>query len=201
MSESRYAQIVEDRRRTLGAYCLQDFRELAQLAGHIERLRPGRVLEIGVCEGGWLYVMAPFFAPGATLVGIDPLTKSIIREERLSATLAKLAADHTVHLIWANSESAEAFGQVREVLDGQKLDLLHIDGAHDYESVLADWQNYGAFVRPGGLVVFHDISSRHGAEEVHRVWDRIVAEGRFRTTEISVREKDVGIGVVEIDDG
>lgn len=37
-----------------------------------------------------------------------------------------------------------------------EADLLLIDGDHTREGVQADWVNFRPFVRPGGLVVFHD---------------------------------------------
>ena len=40
------------------------------------------------------------------------------------------------------------------------VDMLFIDGDHLYKSVLADWLLYKSFVRPGGLIVFHDAVSQ-----------------------------------------
>jgi len=37
------------------------------------------------------------------------------------------------------------------------IDLLFIDGSHEYPDVLEDFQNYFPHVRRGGIVAFHDI--------------------------------------------
>lgn len=36
------------------------------------------------------------------------------------------------------------------------IDVLFIDGAHWYEGVKDDWNNFSPFVKKGGWVVFHD---------------------------------------------
>mgnify|MGYP001560589978 CR=1 FL=1 len=40
------------------------------------------------------------------------------------------------------------------------VDLLFIDGDHQYASVLTDWLLYSPLVKPGGLVAFHDVALR-----------------------------------------
>jgi predicted O-methyltransferase YrrM len=37
------------------------------------------------------------------------------------------------------------------------IDRLFIDGSHDYEDVLADFQSFSPCVKPGGVVAFHDV--------------------------------------------
>lgn len=44
------------------------------------------------------------------------------------------------------------------VPDGS-LDLVYIDGGHDYETVLSDLLVYPAKVRPGGIIAGHDYKS------------------------------------------
>ena len=38
----------------------------------------------------------------------------------------------------------------------EPLELLFVDGDHSYEGARADYQRWGAFVRPGGHLLFHD---------------------------------------------
>jgi len=44
---------------------------------------------------------------------------------------------------------------------GTPIDLLFIDGDHVYEAVKQDYQSWKPYVRPGGLLVFHDYDDRH----------------------------------------
>jgi len=36
------------------------------------------------------------------------------------------------------------------------IDVLFIDGGHEYEEVKDDWDNFSPFVKKGGVVYFHD---------------------------------------------
>lgn len=38
-----------------------------------------------------------------------------------------------------------------------KIDLLFIDGAHEYDAVLQDYEQWSPLVRPGGMIAFHDV--------------------------------------------
>lgn len=51
------------------------------------------------------------------------------------------------------------------------IDVLFIDGGHDYETAKADFEKFFPFVRPGGIVFMHDvIHPRYG---VNKMWDEI----------------------------
>ena len=56
------------------------------------------------------------------------------------------------------------------------IDLLHIDGFHTYEACSRDFHNWFPKIKPGGLILMHDIMVRHADFGVWRLWDELVNE-------------------------
>jgi hypothetical protein len=58
----------------------------------------------------------------------------------------------------------------------ESIDLLHIDGFHTYASVKHDFDLWFSKVKPGGIVLFHDIAVRHADFGVWRLWEELEAQ-------------------------
>jgi hypothetical protein len=69
------------------------------------------------------------------------------------------------------------FDEARQNFADETVDILHIDGLHTYGAVLHDFENWLSAVKPGGLVLLHDISARHGDFGVWRVWEELESRG------------------------
>ncbi|MBO9520583.1 MAG: class I SAM-dependent methyltransferase [Nocardioidaceae bacterium] len=61
------------------------------------------------------------------------------------------------------------------------LALLFIDGGHSEEPAQADYTGFAHWVRPGGVLVIHDVFERpeDGGQAPFHVWQRAVASGDF----------------------
>ena len=84
------------------------------------------------------------------------------------------------------------------ITDG--LDLLFIDADHTYEGVKADYLLYKDNVKPGGLIVFHDIihHPNHPTVGVDRFWNELKADPLIKTKEFVENPEQgwAGIGMV-----
>jgi predicted O-methyltransferase YrrM len=118
----------------------------------VQELRPRAVLEIGTALGGTLFLLTRVAAPDAILLSID---RSFERRRPLFEAFA--VDRQRVSFLAGDSHAAETRARVERELGDRKLDLLFIDGDHSAQGVRADFELYSDLVRPGGLVVFHDI--------------------------------------------
>ena len=64
------------------------------------------------------------------------------------------------------------------------IDLLLIDGAHDEQAVRRDWNDWSKFVRPGGVVVFHDARLFEGGWTKPEDGPVRVVDGLFRNSRL-----------------
>jgi predicted O-methyltransferase YrrM len=144
----------------------------AEIEGLLQRLEeepPRRMLEIGTCTGGSLFLFAQVSAPDAHVISVDlpdgdfgggypgwktPLYRSFARPQQ------------RLELLRADSHDPATLEQVRTLLAGEELDFLFIDGDHSYEGVRQDFESYSPLVREGGVIGFHDIAAPPGGGPV-----------------------------------
>lgn len=86
------------------------------------------------------------------------------------------------------SDFSAALGQFSD----ESIDLLHIDGLHTYEACSHDFWSWLPKVKPGGIVLLHDICARHADFGLWRLWEEINA----RFTDTFEFRHSWGLGVV-----
>ena len=91
------------------------------------------------------------------------------------------------------SHDTSSVEKVDKVLNGEKLDLLFIDGDHTYKSVLCDWLLYKNFVAKGGIIAFHDCVANDDNYGVPKFLKKIKSfDGSIKLKKI-VESKNFGI--------
>lgn len=68
------------------------------------------------------------------------------------------------------------FEEAAGKFDNASLDILHIDGLHTYEAVKSDFETWYCKVKPGGIILFHDIEARIKDFGAWKYWQELEAE-------------------------
>lgn len=103
-----------------------------------------------------------------------------------------------LYLLREDSHQQETLEKVKEILNGNQLDFLFIDGDHSYEGVKKDFEMYSSLVRKEGIIAFHDIV-KHPAEtkcEVEKLWNEIKNKFAFQELIQDRKQNWAGIGVI-----
>jgi len=72
------------------------------------------------------------------------------------------------------------FSEALQQFSDASIDLLHIDGLHTYEAVNRDFWSWLPKVKPGGIILLHDICARHADFGIWHLWEEI--KDRFAET-------------------
>jgi hypothetical protein len=141
------------------------------------------------------------------LAGITPSVRQFVgidvrmHNAGVVAALAPPTVDVT-H-IEGSSRETRVRNDLITALDGNLLDLLFIDGDHEYEGVRSDFVQYRDLVAPGGLIVFHDIVQDHGLDfwsgGVPRLWREIREHFPYWEFVDDPNQDAFGIGAIEHD--
>ena len=115
---------------------------------------PQRVLEIGTADGGTLYLLAWASSGRAQILSLDIRS---FESWRLRLYRGFARRGQHVEVFVKDSRLDDTRGAVQRFFGNEPLDLLFIDGDHQYEAIRDDFERYAALVRSGGLVALHDI--------------------------------------------
>ena len=83
------------------------------------------------------------------------------------------------------------FSEALAHFNDDSIDLLHIDGLHTYDAVTEDFTTWYPRVKPGGIILFHDVRARLLDFGAWKFWDEI--ELRHETF---VFNQGFGLGVL-----
>lgn len=180
----------------------QKISEISLVLDFLKKEQIKTILEIGTFMGGTALVWANYVFPGGRVICVD-----FGKMERYFYTGTDL--EKYITNICGDSHEMNTFCKVREVLNGEKVDFLFIDGDHSFEGVKKDFQMYSNFVRIGGLIGFHDIldtefhrnlAPPNGPVEVCELWDEIKTKYEsFELLDPSDDRTFMGIGLIRWD--
>jgi cephalosporin hydroxylase len=160
--------------------------EFENMVKLVQEANPARIMEIGTAKGATLLpwcriaskqVISVDLEGGIHGGGYPPIKQGLYREFTNGRPEVRL------DLFQENSQIMATRQKVEAVLGGEKLDVLFIDGDHSYIGVKADFDLWSPLVRPGGIVLFHDIlpHTKVAHCEVDRLWGEL--KQRYRHQE------------------
>jgi cephalosporin hydroxylase len=145
------------------------------------------VIEIGVYHGGTAHFWNALLSPTGLYIGIDTGEWGYIPSVKES-----FKGDDRMQFIIGDSASFLSIQDCKMKLQNKKVDILFIDGNHGPAYVRADYWNYKQFVKPNGLIVFHDIEST----EIRWYFNEFKKNPEYDVLEFVGRPGYNGIGVL-----
>lgn len=170
--------------------------EITRLAQAVQAIKPRIILEIGTASGGtsliWSYIASE------RVITCD--LKDMSYQSPLFSRFPPPGSPCKVTLLSGNSHSPDFKARVARELNGAKADFLFIDGDHTEPGVTADYMDYKEFVRPGGLIGFHDIveSQPLPINQVYHLWKRLKPLARVDEFVNDPGQRGFGIGLLHV---
>lgn len=170
--------------------------EIMALARAVEALKPKIILEIGTAFGGTLFIWAQLAS--------EQVISCDIESKRIPGLIYKSFpppdSGCKVTLMTGNSHAYEFKQRVKRHLNGAMVDFLFIDGDHTVEGVEDDYYAYKEFVRPGGIIAFHDIVEKQllPQNQVYHFWKRLKTLEQTEEFIYDSEQTGYGIGIVRV---
>ena len=94
------------------------------------------------------------------------------------------------------SYSLKSYASLFNILGNKKLDMLFIDGDHNFEGVYADYHIYSSFVKKGGIIAFHDCLNNISGKGVFKFIKEIQKTNNKIKFKKIVHSKSLGIAYI-----
>jgi len=160
----------------------------------IAALRPEVIVELGVFYGdsyfGFCQTVAETNLP-CTCYGVDTWRGDTPASFYESSVFDAVSRHNDRYYRAFSYLMRTSFDEAIKQFSDQSIGLLHMDGSHSFETVEHDFSNWLPKVKPGGVVLLHDIAVRSGEYGVWRLWEEL--QKKFPTFEF--RNND-GLGVL-----
>ncbi|MFN2475452.1 MAG: class I SAM-dependent methyltransferase [Chthoniobacterales bacterium] len=96
-------------------------------------------------------------------------------------TFREVSAHNAEHYAGFSKLLRCTFDEALEQFDSDNIDLLHLDGLHTEDAVRHDLNAWLPKIRPGGILLMHDVAVRVRDFGVWKVWDELRTRGRSYT--------------------
>ena len=170
--------------------------EIARLAQAVQAIQPKIILEIGTASGGTTLIWSHIASERVITCDLKDMTY----QSPLFTRFPPPGSDCRVTLLSGDTHNPQFKDRVARELNGAQVDFLFIDGDHTEAGVTADYLDYKEFVRPGGLIAFHDIVEDQPLpiNQVYHLWKRLKPLARVEEFVHDPGQRGFGIGLLHV---
>jgi predicted O-methyltransferase YrrM len=175
--------------------------EFESIVRLVQEAKPSHIMEIGTAKGATLLSWCRIASKQVISVDLEhgihgggyPAVK-----QHLYSEFTHGREGVRLDLFQENSQILATRQKVQAVLGTANLDVLFIDGDHSYEGVKKDFELWSPLVRPGGIVLFHDIlpHTKVAHCEVDRLWNELKPHYRHVEFIHDPKQGWAGIGAI-----
>ena len=147
----------------------------------VAQLRPRLLVELGTDRGESYFAFCQSAAENHTATrsfAIDHWRGDSHAGSYDEATFTDVDAHNRAHYAAFSTLQRTSFDEALERFAPESIDLLHIDGHHTEEAVRHDVEAWLPKLRPGGILLMHDIAVRGRGFGVWKVWAEMTERGR-----------------------
>lgn len=145
-------------------------------AALVSELKPKLLVELGTHSGNSYFTFCQSVKVsqlGAVCYAVDTWegdSQAGWYDDKIYQSVAKINNEHYATFSYLLRRTFD--NAVSQFADGS-IDILHIDGLHTYEACKHDYETWLPKVKKGGVILFHDICSRHDDFGVWKLWGEL----------------------------
>lgn len=150
----------------------------------VAQLRPRVLVELGTDRGESYFAFCQSARENATATracAIDHWRGDSHAGSYDDATFAHVTAHNEKHYADFSTLLRLSFDEALDRFAPASIDLLHIDGHHTEAAVRHDVETWLPKLRPGGILLMHDVAMRARDFGVWKVWEELRRQGRSFT--------------------
>lgn len=150
----------------------------------VAALKPRVLVELGVDRGESYFAFCQSAAEnktGTRCFGVDTWRGDQHAGSYDETTFAQVSAHNRTNYEAFSTLIRASFEDALEKFETDSIDLLHVDGLHTESASRHDIDSWMPKVRPGGIILLHDVDVRGRDFGVWKVWAALQKRGRSWT--------------------